>query len=63
MGAGHLPDLFEGMFWLSVAILAVSSLAGTGKGVGVDMVVIAGAGIISVDIVSIFAQLFFIKYK
>ena len=37
-------------------LLVDSSLAGTGSGAGVDMVVIAGAGIISVDIVSIFPE-------
>lgn len=36
--------------------MAVSSLAGTGRGAGVDMVVMAGAGIMRVDMVSIFPE-------
>ncbi|KAF2899951.1 hypothetical protein ILUMI_06235 [Ignelater luminosus] len=47
----HIPDLFVEvlLLWFSESFGLGSSLFGTGRGPGVDIVVIAGAGIISVD--------------
>lgn len=54
----HIPDLFVEvlLLWFNESFGLGSSLFGTGRGPGVDIVVIAGAGIISVDMVNIFVD-------
>lgn len=49
-----VPALFAGALWLIDNFPVVSNLLGTGRSPGVDIAVIAGAGIINVDIVNIF---------
>lgn len=52
-----LPALLEGALWLSANLAVVSNLvAVTGNPVGVDIAVMAGAGIINVDMVNILVR-------